>query len=370
MSWPAARSGASPIASSSGRSAGSLSSIRHPGPAPCCGASWPGRWSTCLLLAPTIGFWLVCRAAGCRDAAPDLYRFAAGVAWINGYLLLFNLLPVYPLDGGKILQALLWFVMGRARSLLVAAVIGLLSALGLFVFAIVERSLVWGIMGGFGLLFSLVGFQGARALRRMLEAPRRTEATCPACGSTPPRGNFWVCLRCFALFDVFAAGGNCPNCSTPLAAVVCPECGRGRPYREWCTEVVPLEPLDRERQPVPARADPGPPQPAGADRPATVAQRVVWGTIFAVFALALCGLPNAEKQPLGLVIWTAGGAILGATSAGAMTRAWRRGQARKKLRGTWRLVEEDEQDLLGGEEEPRRLILKDARLRGASWRPA
>src|SRR5438128_4761945 len=117
-----------------------------------------------LLLAPTLGFWIVCRDAGCQDTAPDLYRFAASLAWINGYLLLFNVLPIYPLDGGKILQALLWFVMSRARSLLVATAIGLLTALGLLIVAIVELSLVWGIMAGFGLLFSLVGLQGARAL--------------------------------------------------------------------------------------------------------------------------------------------------------------------------------------------------------------
>ena len=73
------------------------------------------------------------------------------------------------------LQALLWFVMGRARSLLVATVVGLLTGLGLLIIAIVERSLMWGITAGFGLLFSLIGFQSARALIRMLEVPRRQQ---------------------------------------------------------------------------------------------------------------------------------------------------------------------------------------------------
>src|SRR5262249_24401086 len=128
---------------------------------------------------------------------------------------------------------------------------------------------------------------------------------------------------------------------------------------------------------VPTQRDPGVPQPTGAPRPPTVAQRVVWGTIFAAFALTCCGLPKAEKQPLGLIVWTAAGAILGATSAGAMTRRWRNAQARRKLRGTWCRVEADGQILLDREEEVRRLILNppgyedrvgDRReVRGACW---
>ncbi len=47
---------------------------------------------------------------------------------IDVSLLIFNILPVYPLDGGQILRSLLWFVLGRARSLSVATVVGLLWA--------------------------------------------------------------------------------------------------------------------------------------------------------------------------------------------------------------------------------------------------
>jgi uncharacterized protein (TIGR03067 family) len=343
-----------------------------PRPAPFLWSIAAGPLVNVLLLAPTVGFWALCGAAGFHDTAPDLYRFAAGLAWMNGYILVFNLLPIYPLDGGKMLQALLWFVMGRARSLLVAATMGLLTALGLLTLAIVEHSLMWGMIAGLGLLFSLIGIQGARALLRALAAPRRNEGACPACGAAPPQGNFWSCPRCLTPFDAFASGGNCPNCGTPLAAVLCPDCGRSRPYSEWFPAVSPLDP-----QQEPARAAPDPQQPTRAVPPTTVAQRVVWGLIFAVFALALCGLPNVEKQPLGLIVWTVGGAILGATSAGFMTRAWRSGQARRKLGGTWLLVEEDGQGVMDGDEGPRLLVLNlpsyeervgDRReFRGACW---
>jgi Zn-dependent protease len=42
----------------------------------------------------------------------------------HGYLLVFNILPVFSLDGGRVLQALLWFIMGRVRSLMVATTVG------------------------------------------------------------------------------------------------------------------------------------------------------------------------------------------------------------------------------------------------------
>src|SRR5579863_5606859 len=55
---------------------------------------------------------------------PNGYALLRSIAYINAALLIFNLLPVYPLDGGQIMRSLLWYVMGRARSLLVATVIG------------------------------------------------------------------------------------------------------------------------------------------------------------------------------------------------------------------------------------------------------
>jgi Zn-dependent protease len=61
----------------------------------------------------------------------DLALFIGRVWWINAGLLIFNLLPIYPLDGGQILRSLLWFPLGEIRSLQIASVIGLIGSVAL-----------------------------------------------------------------------------------------------------------------------------------------------------------------------------------------------------------------------------------------------
>src|SRR6266702_5320240 len=58
------------------------------------------------------------------ETMPNAYGFLRAVWLINLALLMFNLLPIYPLDGGQILRSLLWFALGRARSLMVATSVG------------------------------------------------------------------------------------------------------------------------------------------------------------------------------------------------------------------------------------------------------
>jgi Zn-dependent protease len=69
------------------------------------------------------------------NVSGDVHRYLLALTWMNGALLLFNILPIYPLDGGQILQALLWYVIGYVRSLKVVSVIGLIGAGGLILLA-------------------------------------------------------------------------------------------------------------------------------------------------------------------------------------------------------------------------------------------
>jgi len=69
------------------------------------------------------------------------------VAWL---LLLFNLLPMFPLDGGRILQAMLWRRRGYARSMRAACRSGLVGAVVLCVAAIAADSTILLAIALFG----------------------------------------------------------------------------------------------------------------------------------------------------------------------------------------------------------------------------
>jgi len=98
------------------------------------------------------------------DAGADMRKLVHTVSFLNLVLLIFNILPVYPLDGGQILRALLWFLIGPARSLMVAAVIGILGAIVLGIFAWMKSGIWLGVVAVFILLRSLDGFRQARSL--------------------------------------------------------------------------------------------------------------------------------------------------------------------------------------------------------------
>src|ERR1700733_999044 len=70
-----------------------------------------------VVLVPVIYVILMLgRSSGWSETAPDLLRLLRSIFYINAGLLIFNILPIYPLEGGQILRSLLWFVLGRARS--------------------------------------------------------------------------------------------------------------------------------------------------------------------------------------------------------------------------------------------------------------
>jgi len=70
---------------------------------------------------------------------------------VNLMLLAFNLLPIYPLDGGQLFQCALWPALGLQRAMTLACQVGLLGCIGLG---------VWGLAGERGSLLVFIAVFG------------------------------------------------------------------------------------------------------------------------------------------------------------------------------------------------------------------
>ncbi len=95
--------------------------------------------------------------AGQIDAIHDLQGvqmwMISTLYWVNALsliLLLFNLLPIFPFDGGRIAQALLWPRVGYVRSMRIAVWTGYFGAIFLGVLALVTGSVMLVMIAVFG----------------------------------------------------------------------------------------------------------------------------------------------------------------------------------------------------------------------------
>jgi Zn-dependent protease len=163
----------------------------------------------------------------------QVYLYLRYLAYINLMLLVFNMLPIYPLDGGQILQSLLWFIVGRGRSMMIAAGIGIAGCLALGGLAIWERSFYSGFLALFLISMAFRGFKRGQAIWAIEKIPHHPDTACPSCGFPAPAGDFWQCSRCGHGFDVFASRGSCPACAAPVMAPGCPHCQTHSPFNTW-----------------------------------------------------------------------------------------------------------------------------------------
>jgi Zn-dependent protease len=193
-----------------------------------------------VLLPVTYGLYWWAQASG--GFGPDALRYLESIAEINRLLLIFNMIPIYPLDGGQILRAILWFFVGPIRSLRVAAYIGIGGiVLGVLGITLLGGNLWLYIIAAFAIMQCFAGLQQARLLEERPEllgqAPgaqpvRRSQIRCPSCAHAAPVGAFWKC-PCGQQFDIFERMGTCPNCGRQHYVTSCPDCHAPSPLAAW-----------------------------------------------------------------------------------------------------------------------------------------
>lgn len=193
-----------------------------------------------LPIVSVLGIWS--RSLGWAVTMPNAHALLRAVWFMNLGLLIFNLLPIYPLDGGQILRSVLWFVAGRARSLMVATIIGFVGVAGLILIAVWMRSVWFGVVSVFILLNCWGGLRQAQALSRLAKLPRHDGFACPSCKAAPPVGGFWMCGRCRKLFDTFQTQAICPHCGAQFAVTMCLDCRSQHLMSEW---MVPAQMVPR-----------------------------------------------------------------------------------------------------------------------------
>ncbi len=97
-------------------------------------------------------FWVLSR--GTAGSAPELVSVVCRyLAWINGALAVFNLIPGFPMDGGRVFRALVWRRTGSlTRATRLASDVGKGFALALMVLGAIEI-FAGALIGGLWLVF-------------------------------------------------------------------------------------------------------------------------------------------------------------------------------------------------------------------------
>jgi Zn-dependent protease len=143
---------------------------KGPGPAFAIAALGPGT-----SLALSGAFWLLSRLTeGTAGPLPGLFSYVAAV---NLFMAIFNALPGLPLDGGRMLQSLVWrLTRDRQRATRVAARSGLVVGgivIALAIYALTQDRLfeaVWGGIRGAQASEQRIGIDGRLASATVAEA--------------------------------------------------------------------------------------------------------------------------------------------------------------------------------------------------------
>lgn len=100
---------------------------------------------------------------GLRHMTHAWQLYAWLVYRLSYYLFLFNMLPVFPMDGGQLLRAALWPSLGLHRATLISAQLGIVGAIGFAAWGLQRGQQIMVVIAIWGGLTAYQHYQAARA---------------------------------------------------------------------------------------------------------------------------------------------------------------------------------------------------------------
>lgn len=173
---------------------------KGPGPAFAIAALGPGT-----SLALSGAFWLLARATdGTSGPLPGLFDY---VALVNLFMAIFNALPGLPLDGGRMLQAVVWRVTGKPQTATrIAARAGLVVGgivVAVAIYYLARQDLFRAI---WGFIIGMFIFRGAKASEERIGLDERLANATVADAMEPPPAAVPADMTLSEVLDRFLRG--------------------------------------------------------------------------------------------------------------------------------------------------------------------
>jgi Zn-dependent protease len=199
-----------------------------------------------LILTPIL-FWIWWMIG--YERGGDISRLLWNIAWANLDLLLFNLLPIWPMDGGQIVYTALRNRIGTAKSGIFVGISGIAcAAIAITCFMHTHAYIAVALMTA--LIWFEVGYLQRSLVLNAAELNWgfHESAECPECHHAAldrPQGN---CATCGENFNFLSNKGKCWNCGAEASSLRCPYCWAESPVSQWLAK--------RRADSTPTRADP------------------------------------------------------------------------------------------------------------------
>ncbi len=109
-----------------------------------------------------------------EEGLQNMFQFPVLLMWLNLFLFLFNLIPAFPMDGGRILRSSLGFFVDHQSATMVAGILGQILAAGFCLIGIFFGQFSLLLIGGFVFFAARVEIAASRQML-LEDAARRVE---------------------------------------------------------------------------------------------------------------------------------------------------------------------------------------------------